>query len=122
MLGTDEGALVGPVLRRRDVDAHVPALCDLEIVAGLRRGLARDLMPIRRAADALQDYLDLPVTRHGHQSLIPRVLELRLNFSANDATYVALAERIGATLLTVDQHLARAAQAHTTLQRTPLDT
>jgi predicted nucleic acid-binding protein len=45
---------------------------------------------------ALQHYLLLPLTRHGHQALLPRVLELRANFSAYDACYVALAERLRA--------------------------
>lgn len=110
------------MLRNSDVDTHAPALCDVEVVAGLRRGLAHDLMPVRRAVDALQDYLDLPVTRHGHQTLLPRTLDLRRNFSAYDAAYVALTERLGGTLLTADQRLARAAQAHTALQLTPLET
>lgn len=34
--------------------------------------------------------------------------ELRENVSAYDATYVALAERLGAALLTADRKLARA--------------
>lgn len=109
------------MLRNAEVDTHVPALCDVEVVAGLRRGLTRDLIPLRRAADALQDYLDLPVTRHGHRALLPRALELRRNFSAYDATYVALAERVGGSLLTADTRLARATRAHTALQITPLE-
>jgi predicted nucleic acid-binding protein len=61
-----------------------------------------------RAADAIEDYLDLPLFRHGHQALLGRVLELRSNFSAYDATYVALAEQLNGELLTVDDGLARA--------------
>lgn len=56
---------------------------------------------------ALEDYLDLPLTRHGHRSLLSRILALRSNFSAYDATYVSLAESLGAELLTADQPLAR---------------
>jgi predicted nucleic acid-binding protein len=61
-----------------------------------------------RAADAIEDYLDLPLFRHGHQALLGRVLQLRSNFSAYDAAYVALAEQLGGELLTVDDRLARA--------------
>ena len=60
-----------------------------------------------RAQEALQDYLDLPLTRHGHLGLIRRCLELRTSFSAYDATYVALAEGLGADLITADRRLAR---------------
>jgi predicted nucleic acid-binding protein len=72
-----------------------------------------------RAVQAVEDYLDLPLARHGHQQLIGRVLDLRANFSAYDAAYVALAERLGAALLTGDERLARAARRHTGLATLP---
>jgi predicted nucleic acid-binding protein len=43
------------------------------------------------------------------------MLQLRHNFSAYDATYVALAEQLDAELLTADQRLARAVRAHTSV-------
>ena len=61
-----------------------------------------------RAEEALTDYLDLPLTRHGHQALLHRILALRANFSAYDASCVALAERLRAPFLTADRRLARA--------------
>jgi len=76
----------------------------------LRGALSSD-----RAAEAIEDYVDLPLTRHGHQRLLERILHLRQNFSAYDAAYVALAERIGGELLTADEGLARAARTHTKL-------
>jgi predicted nucleic acid-binding protein len=54
---------------------------------------------------ARRDYLDLPLVRHGHESLLPRVIALRNNLTACDATYVALAENLGATLATSDTAL-----------------
>jgi predicted nucleic acid-binding protein len=115
LLQTDGSASIRAVLRRPDADLRAPALCDVEVAAGLRRALLRDLIPVERAELALQHYLMLPLTRHGHQALLPRVLALRSNFGAYDACYVALAEVLGAVLLTADQRLARAAQAHSTV-------
>jgi predicted nucleic acid-binding protein len=55
------------------------------------------------------------LTRHGHQALLPRSLALRENFTTYDATYVVLAERLSASLLTADRRLVKAVEAHTTL-------
>jgi predicted nucleic acid-binding protein len=41
------------------------------------------------------------------------MLELRANFSAYDATYVALAEHLNAELMTADDRLVRAVRTHT---------
>lgn len=97
----------------------MPALCDVEVGAGLRRALLGRTLSEGRAEDALVDYLDLPLTRHGHQGLLMRMLELRNNFSAYDATYVALAERLGGELLTSDGRLARALRTLTQLNVLP---
>lgn len=94
----------------------MPALCDVEVVAALRRGIAERLFSVARAQEAVDDYLDLPLTRHGHQRLLKRILELRANFSAYDAVYVALAESLQAELLTDDGPLRRAVGAHTRIK------
>lgn len=93
----------------------MPALCDVEVVAGLRRALLRLTISDRRADEALQDYLDLPLIRHGHQGLLQRMLELRANFSAHDAPYVALADHLPGELLTCDGHLRRAVRTRTAI-------
>jgi len=69
-----------------------------------------------RARDALEDYLDLPLARHGHQALLGRVLQLRSNFSAYDAAYVALAEQLKGVLLTADDGLAKAVRTQLALE------
>jgi predicted nucleic acid-binding protein len=52
----------------------------------------------------------------GHAGLLERMLELRANFTAYDATYVALAEELAGGLLTADDRLARAVRSHTNLR------
>jgi predicted nucleic acid-binding protein len=78
----------------------------------LRRSLLRQLLTSARAGEALDAYLTLPLRRHGHSALLVRILQLRANFSAYDASYVALAERLEAPLLTGDHRLERAARRH----------
>lgn len=116
---TEQAGPIEEIVRAPETDLHVPALCDVEVTAGLRRALLRRALSPQRAALAVEDYLDLPLTRHGHQSLLRRILDLRMNFSVYDATYVALAEQLGATLLTADQGLTRAARSHTRLAILP---
>jgi predicted nucleic acid-binding protein len=116
ILRTELAVSLERTVRAPDADLHVPALCDVEVAAGLRRGLLRGALSEERLAQAVEDYLDLPLTRHGHQQLLGRILNLRDNFSAYDATYVALAEQLSGELLTADEGLARAARMHTAVE------
>ena len=50
----------------------------------------------------------MAVIRYAATPLLHRVWELRHNVGAYDATYVALAEALGASLLTGDGRLSRA--------------
>lgn len=113
LLGTSRGGRVEVFLTDVDADVHVPALCDVEVAAALRSLSALGVLTAERLAEALSDYVDLPVTRHGHLAVLSRVLELRDNFSVYGATYVALAERLGAGLVTADRRLRRAVASHT---------
>jgi predicted nucleic acid-binding protein len=49
------------------------------------------------------------LNRHPHGFLLPRIWDLRNNFTAYDAVYVALAEALGVPLITRDGRLAGAA-------------
>lgn len=111
LLATERAGRVLAEIAPPDADLHVPALCDVEIASALRRSLISGRIDDSRALLALQDLADLPLTRHGHQLLLGRVLALRHNLSAYDATYAALAERLRATLVTADGGLASAARS-----------
>jgi predicted nucleic acid-binding protein len=118
-LRTGPWEAIEEVVREPGTDLHVPSLCDVEVAAALRRGLLLKTLSAQRAAEALQDYTDLPLTRHGHLSLLPRIITLRDNFSAYDAAYVALTERLNAELLTADVPLRHAVQTHLPLTVLP---
>jgi predicted nucleic acid-binding protein len=113
---TPRGLALRPTLESSDQEIHIPALCDVELTAVVRRGLLRRSLDDVRSTEVLADYQDLPLTRHGHAALLHRVLELRQNFSAYDGIYVALAERLDATLVTADQALATAVARHLNIE------
>jgi predicted nucleic acid-binding protein len=59
------------------------------------------------ATQAVEDLRDRPGERMSHRPLLARAWELRSTVRGHDALYVALAEAMGATLLTTDARLAR---------------
>jgi predicted nucleic acid-binding protein len=118
LLGRPAGRAVEARLRDHDFDLYAPHLLDVEVLSALRRVVAAGDASPERAVDAVTDLLDLPLERYPHDGLAPRIWSMRANFSAYDATYVALAEAItdgGAPLLTADARLARATADHTDL-------
>lgn len=115
LLGTTRGSRFAAVLQVGDVDLHAPALCDVEVASGVVRLLTRKLITNEGAGELLDNFIDLPITRHRHLSLLARAISLRHNFTVYDGVYIALAESLGATLVTGDQRLATAARRHTSL-------
>lgn len=99
-------------LRRRLLGSvetlHAPHLLDAEVLQVLRRYLLAGEIDDVRAQEALADFLNLSIHRYPHQGLIARAWQLRSNFTAYDAMYVALAEALDATLITSDERLAQA--------------
>lgn len=85
---------------------HAPHLIDLEVAQVLRRLVRQNIVPAIRADEAISDLEDMRVNRYPHTFLLPRIWQLRNNLSAYDAAYIALAEQLGAPLLTRDAQLA----------------
>ncbi len=90
-----------------DLDLHAPAALDLEVIAAVRRLALGDLGDMG-ADEAVADLSALPIRRYPHLALVPRIWELRHSVTPYDAAYVALAEVLGAPLLTADARLAEA--------------
>lgn len=111
LLQSAKGERISRLLLSAPQDLNAPHLLDVEVSQGLRRCLAAGTLRLSRTQEAIQDYLDLPIRRHAHQHLFWRIWELRENLTAYDATYVALAESLDATLLTCDARI-RAASGH----------
>lgn len=82
-----------------------PELLHLEVCSVFRKLHQRGELSSRRATAAFRDLEALPVRRVGHQPLLPRIWQLRNNVTPYDASYVALAEVLGLTLLTGDRRL-----------------
>lgn len=74
----------------------------------IRRDFLRGRLDPTAAALAIENLRDWPGERYGHQLLLPRIWALRVTVRAWDAAYVALAEALGATLITADVRLSRA--------------
>lgn len=101
----------GDVARQRLVNATrlaAPDLVDVETVSVLRRRWRAGDLTARRFSVAVDDLADLPMLRLPTLPLMRRAYELRANVTADDATYVALAEQLDWVLLTADGRLARA--------------
>ena len=90
-----------------DGDLHAPHLIDVEVIHALRRLVAAGELTEDRAADVQSDFADLAIVRYAHHPLADRMWELRQDLSAYDAAFVALAEALGASLVTCDGRLAR---------------
>jgi predicted nucleic acid-binding protein len=108
LLQTAVGQQIDSRIYSRGESLHAPHLLDLEVAQVLRRLVREAAVSVPRADQAIQDLLDLRVTRYPHFVFLPHIWRLRDNFSAYDAAYVALAEKLGATLLTRDTRLTSA--------------
>ncbi len=104
--GGPAGAWVTQALSGADLAA--PSLVGFETANIIRRHELAGLIGRDQAAQAHADLLDLTIEPWPYELLAGRAWELRLNLSIYDAAYVALAELLGATLVTLDRRIGRA--------------
>lgn len=94
-----------------DESVLVPHLLDIEVLSAIRRLTAGQRLDPHRAARFLIDLAALPAERYSHRPLLGRIWELRHNFTAYDAAYIALAEATESTLYTCDAKLQKGHRA-----------
>jgi predicted nucleic acid-binding protein len=112
------GILAGSIrneLAGQDESFLVPHLIDVEGMSAIRRLAAGQRIDPHRSGQFLAELADLPAERYSHTPLIGRIWELRHNFTAYDATYIALAEATDSVLYTCDEKLRRGHRARVVL-------
>ena len=93
------------VLSTRDENFVVPHLLDVEVVSAIRGLVSGQRIEAHRSDQFLAGLAALPAERYSHTPLLGRIWELRHNFTAYDAAYIALAEAMDAVLYTCDEKL-----------------
>lgn len=94
-----------------------PHLLDIEVTSALRGLLAAQRVDQHDSLELLRGLTMLPAERYSHAPLLARVWELRHNFTAYDAAYIALAEALNAVLYTCDKKLSKGHRARVVLFR-----
>jgi predicted nucleic acid-binding protein len=89
-----------------DTDHAAPHLIDAEVLSVIQTKHRTGALDTTAASQAVEDLRLWPGERWSHRPLLGRAWELRDNVRGYDALYVALAEVLGATLLTLDRRLA----------------
>jgi predicted nucleic acid-binding protein len=105
------GARYADVVREemaRDEEFAAPHLIDAEVLSVIRRDHLLGRLDRTAAHQAVEDLRNWPGERWGHKGLMDRAWELRDTIRSWDALYVALAEALESTLITLDSRLGRA--------------
>lgn len=112
LIGEEASGEVEDLLRREGPVA-APDLLVFEVIAVFRRQMRLRSIEADRASSAIADLGDFPLEVFPSLPLRARAWELRDNFAAADALFVALAERIDEPFATKDRKLASAAKRFT---------
>ncbi|NMN97865.1 type II toxin-antitoxin system VapC family toxin [Antrihabitans stalactiti] len=98
---------------------HVPHLIDPEVASALRRRVLSGRLGESNGRAALDVWSRLGMTRYPINAVLSRIWELRDNLSAYDASYVAVAEQLGCSLVTADARLGQAPGIRCTISVVP---
>lgn len=88
-----------------DPDQAAPHIIDAEVYSLIRRDHLAGTLDVTLAALAVEDLRSWPGDRFDQRALLGRAWELRDTVRGWDALYVALAEVLRATLVTLDGRL-----------------
>ncbi len=102
-------------LAARDDSFIAPHLLDVEVVSAIRSLAAGRRVDSHRSEQFLTELALLPAQRLPHTPLLRRIWELRHNFTAYDAAYIALAEATNSVLYTSDEKLSKGHRARVSL-------
>lgn len=114
----DASAVVELILRSKQGEAvekliadpaetlHAPHLVDLEVTQVLRRLVRSGKISVGRADLARVAFQMLSIARYDHATFLSRIWQLRDVLTSYDASYVALAESLGAPIVTLDRPMA----------------
>lgn len=94
--------------RAVDDDPHwaVPDHTLIECVSAMRSMTLRGVLSRERFVDNVQQLVDLNLDFWPSTPLLGRVIELTHNVTAYDAAYLALAEELSTSLVTLDRRLS----------------
>jgi predicted nucleic acid-binding protein len=112
-LETELGSRVAATLR--DAALAVPAHADADVLSAVGRLVRAREVSATRAERALTLLARAPLHRYVVHPLFETAWRLRNSVSLRDATYVALAYRLSASLVTTDAALSRAPAVDVTL-------
>lgn len=100
--GIDSGPWAG-------TEWNAPTLIDYEFLHAIRSNVGGGRLTPSEAREGLDLFLGLTIQRHDAHRLLHAMWQFRHDLTAYDASYVALAQALGAPLVTTDLRLARAA-------------
>ncbi|MDA8371854.1 MAG: type II toxin-antitoxin system VapC family toxin [Nocardiopsaceae bacterium] len=86
---------------------YAPHLLNIEVLSVLRGLLQKKEITLAEAETARNDFSSLLIELRAHTPLLKRTWELRHNYSAYDAAYIATAEVLETRVLTTDARMSR---------------
>jgi predicted nucleic acid-binding protein len=91
-----------------DTELAAPQLIAFETANIIHRHELTGLISSDQAVQAHADLQDLAIEHWPYELMAARAWQLRANLTIYDASYVALAELLGVTLVTLDRRIGRA--------------